>query len=70
MDINILKIMMVGRVNTERRLETLVIDIFSKFLLHVAPEACLIQPHEDERDSFKKSDHFAKISFSCLCSLG
>ena len=35
MDTNISKIMLVGRVNTERRLETLVIDIFSKFLLEV-----------------------------------
>ena len=47
MDINIPKIMMMGRVNTERRLETLVNDIFERFLLHVAQDACLIQPDED-----------------------
>ena len=35
MDINIPKIMMVGRVITERGLETFVIGIFSKFLLQV-----------------------------------
>ena len=35
MDINIPKIMMVGRVITERGLETLVIDIFSKFFFNV-----------------------------------
>ena len=35
MDINIPKIMMVGRVITEMGLETLAIEIFSKFLLEV-----------------------------------
>ena len=46
-----------------RRLEIPVIDIFSKFFLHVVEGASLIQPDEDERDLFKKLDHFVKFTF-------
>ena len=35
MDTNIPKIMMMERVNTERRLESFVIDIFQKFFFNV-----------------------------------
>ena len=46
-----------------RRLEIKVIDIFSKFFLHVVEDALLIQPDEDERDLFKQLDQFAKSTF-------
>ena len=63
MDTNISKIMMVGRVNTERRLECLVIDIFEKFLLHVAQDACLIEPDEDGSDLKKKIGPSCQMHF-------
>ena len=46
-----------------RRLEIPVIDIFSKFFLHVVEDTLLIQPDEDERDLFKELDHFDKFTF-------
>ena len=60
---NISKVQKVRRVNTGRRLEIPVVDIFVKFFLHVAEDATLIQPDEDEMDLFKKLDRFAKSTF-------
>ena len=54
MDINLPKIMMVGRVISARGKESLVIDIFPKFFFKVD----LYVSDEDERDLFKKLDHF------------
>ena len=42
--------MKVRRVNTGRRLETLVIDIFSKFFFYVTPNTSLGWTEGDERD--------------------
>ena len=44
MGINIPKVQEVRRVNTERRLMTLVVDIYAKFFLHVAHLASLRWP--------------------------
>ena len=55
---------MVGRVNTERRLVTIVIDIFERFFLHVAQDASLMRTQADKRDLAKKFDHLAKFTFS------
>ena len=47
-----------------RRLEIPVIDIFSKFFLHVVEGASPTQSDENERVVFKKLNHFAKFTFS------
>ena len=57
------KIMKVGRVTTGRRLVTLVMNIFSKFFFNVVQYVPMSEPEEEERDIFKKSDHFAKSTF-------
>ena len=46
-----------------RRLEIPVIDIFSKFFLHVVEGASPTQSDENERVVFKKLNHFAKFTF-------
>ena len=63
MDINIPKIMMVGRVITEMGLETLAIGIFSKFLLEVVCNVSQTTSERLEGDLSKKLDHFVKSTF-------
>ena len=63
MDINIPKFMMMGRVITERGMETLVVGIFSKFLLEVVSNVSQTASERLEGDLSKKLDNSVKSTF-------
>ena len=64
MGINTPKIMMVWRVNMYWRLETLLIEIFQKFLFHLAWGTTLSVPDQASKAILKFFDQICKIYFS------
>ena len=69
MGISISKVQKVRRVNTARRLETLVIEISSKFFFYVAQDASLMPSNEDRRAIKEKMLNFSTFTFSFQAEL-